>query len=112
MSWLRALTEKAKRTFGTNNYRAQMGSLQGIAIALLVVTVVVAVGSVILGGFYNSLKSSNSLTTTANSTLEYGQNAFNTIASYLPLIALVVVAVIIIALILRGFGGFGGREEV
>ena len=87
-----------------------VGNLTGFTIALLVVGIVVVVAFLIIGSFQTTLTKNGEATTAVNTSISNVSSAFSTIASYLPLIALVVVAGIIISVVVLSFA-FGGRKE-
>ena len=92
--------------------RGQMDimGLSGFAIALLVVGIVVVVAFLILGSFQTTLTTNHEATAAVNTSITNVSSAFSTIASYLPLIALVVVAGIIITVVVLSFK-LGGRRK-
>ena len=92
--------------------RGQMDimGLSGFAIALLVVGIVVVVAFLITGSFQTTLTANHEATSAVNTSIGNVNSAFNTIASYLPLIALVVVAGIIITVVVLSFN-FGGKRK-
>ena len=87
-----------------------IGNLTGFTIALLVVGIVVVVAFLIVGSFQTTLTKNGEATTAVNTSIGNVNSAFSTIASYLPLIVLVVVAGIIITVVVLSFA-FGGRRE-
>ena len=95
--------------------RGQMGmdimGLSGFAIALLVVGIVVVVAFLITGSFQTTLNKNGEATTAVNTSIANVNSAFSTIASYLPLIALVVVAGIIITVVVLSFQFNRGRRS-
>ena len=92
--------------------KGQMGvqNLSGFAIALLVVGIVVVVAFLIMGSFQTTLTKNGEATSAVNTSIGNVNSAFSTIASYLPLIALVVVAGIIITVVVLSFA-FGGSRR-
>ena len=94
--------------------KGQMGvqNLSGFAIALLVVGIVVVVAFLIMGSFQTTLTKNGEATSAVNTSIGNVNSAFSTIASYLPLIALVVVAGIIITVVVLSFAfGQSRRSE-
>ena len=87
-----------------------IGNLPGFAISSLVFSIVVVVAFLIIGSFQTTLTKNGEATTAVNTSIGNVSSAFSTIASYLPLIALVVVAGIIISVVVLSFA-FGGRRE-
>jgi hypothetical protein len=83
-----------------------ISSLQGGALALVVLVIVLAIGAQILGQIRN--------TETANSTewntTGSGLNALNTFSNWFTIIVLVIIAVVIISLLIRGLGGLARNE--
>lgn len=81
-----------------------VSGLQGAAIAIVVLVVIVAVGAQILG----QLRDTQTVNTTEHNTTTLGLDAMAEFGNWFVIIVLVVIAVVIITLLLRGFGGLGG----
>lgn len=83
-----------------------VSSLQGGALALVVLVIVLGIGAQILGQIRN--------TETANSTewntTGSGLNALNTFSNWFTIIVLVIIAVVIISLLIRGLGGLANNQ--
>ena len=77
-------------------------------VAFVLIAIIGSVGALILSGF------ASSSTVTANSvaanTINFGLSAIQTMASFLPLLGLVVIAAAIIGVVLFAFA-FGGRGQ-
>ncbi len=103
---------KAETKMLSKSRKGQMDimGLSGFAIALLVVGIVVVVAFLITGSFQTTLTTNHEATAAVNTSLTNVNSAFSTIASYLPLIALVVVAGIIITVVVLSFR-FGGEKR-
>ena len=87
-----------------------IGQLRAFAIELLVGGILGIVTSLIIGSFQTTLTENGEVTTTVNTSISNVNSSFSTIASYSPLITLVVVAGIIITVVVLSFN-FGGRRE-
>ncbi len=87
-----------------------VGNLSGFAIALLPEGILGVIFSLIIWSFQTTLTKNGEATTAVNTSIGNVNSAFSTIASYLPLIVLVVVAGIIITVVVLSFA-FGGRRE-
>lgn len=81
-----------------------VSGLQGAAIAIVVLVVIVAVGAQILG----QLRDTQTADTVEFNTTTLGLDAMAEFGNWFVIIVLVVIAVVIITLLLRGFGGLGG----
>ena len=87
------LNKKAQRSF-------TISDLGTIAIALVVAAVILGMGATIL----EKLKGSQTTNGTAFNTSQFGLDGLNTIAEFIPTIAIVAVAAIVIGIILVFFG--------
>lgn len=81
-------------------------SLQGGAMALVVLVIVLAVGAQILG----QIRNTETANTTEWNTTGSGLNALNTFSNWFTVIVLVIIAVVIISLLIRGLGGLASNE--
>ena len=86
-----------------------IGNLTGFTIAWLSAGILGVIFSLIIGSFQTTLTRNGEATTAVNTSISNMNSAFSTIASYLPLIALVVVAGIIITVVVLSLA-FGGRR--
>lgn len=85
-----------------------LGDLSTIGIIFVVLAVVLAVGAYILLSIGNTgLFPSNSV---ANTTLQQGQTALKTFATWLPILAVVVVAGVVIYILINMFHGAGSSR--
>lgn len=75
-------------------------------VAFVLIAIIGAVGALILQGF--STSSTVTANTVAANTINYGLSSLSTMASFLPLLGLVVIAAAIIGVVLMAFS-FGGR---
>ena len=75
-----------------------LGDLAPLAIAFVVVTVVLGVGATILANVQ-----SNATSEVAYNSTEFGLKATNTLASWLPTIAIIVAASVVIGIIVMYF---------
>ncbi len=87
-----------------------VGNLSGFTIVLLRGGILGVILSLIILSFSTTLTKNGEATTAVNTSIGNVNSAFSTIASYLPLIALVVVAGIIISVVVLSFA-FRRREE-
>lgn len=84
-----------------------IGDILPIAVALVAIVIVIAVGALILAGFQTSGNLvANSV---ASNTVVSGLSALGTFGTYLPLLALVVIAAIIVGVVIAAFA-FGHHE--
>jgi uncharacterized protein (UPF0333 family) len=95
--------ESLKTLMKSKRAQADIAGLAQFAVALLVVAIVVVVAFLITGSFQKTLTTNHEATAAVNTTIGNVNSAFSTIASYLPLIALVVVAAIIITIVVVAF---------
>lgn len=80
--------------------------MTGLAVLLVVVTISVAMGSLVL----SEVQDTDSITTdsAAYNTTQEGVSALDTLAGFLPVVAIVVIAAIIIGIVANSFAGTGG----
>lgn len=90
---MKLLGKKAQRGFTIND-------LGTIAISLVVVAIIIGLGATIL----ESIQDDQVVNSTAFNTSGFGLTGMNTLASYIPTIALVAVAAIVIGIIIVFFG--------
>ena len=89
-----------------NDKRAYtLGDLQGIVLVLVVIAVLFGAGLYAVGQFSNKI---NALSGNSNSSLEYlaVQNvtsSINQLATWLPIIVIIIAAAIIIGIVIRSF---------
>lgn len=79
--------------------------LSGIGITLVVTAVVLGIGATILA----NIQSTQTANSTSFNASGYGLTGLNTLASYLPTVALVAVAAVVIGIILVFFTGRGRK---
>ncbi len=75
-----------------------MTELPKIVLIFVVIVVMIAIGSLIVNELRDSFDQSDNYTAGYNATLA-GEDAFNTFASYLPLLALVLIFAVIISVV-------------
>ena len=109
---IRRKTMQAKTKMLQMSKKGQMGvgNLSGFTIVLLRGGILGVILSLIILSFSTTLTKNGEATTAVNTSISNMNSAFSTIASYLPLIALVVVAGIIITVVVLSLA-FGGRRE-
>ena len=90
---MKQLNKKAQRSF-------TISDLGAIAISLVVGAVILGMGATILA----KLKESQVINSTAYNTSNYGLSGVETIAEFIPTIAIVAVSAIVIGIILVFFG--------
>lgn len=83
-----------------------VSSLQGGALALVVLVIVLAIGAQILGQIRNTETTNSTEWNTTGS----GLNALNTFSNWFTIIVLVIIAVVIISLLIRGLGGLASNQ--
>lgn len=89
-----------------NKKGVNLSEMPSIAITFVLIAVVVAIGAYILSSI-NTTAAFTANSTASNAT-GYGSAGLQTLAQWLPIIALIVAAVILISLLL---GAFRGRVE-
>lgn len=89
-------SKKAQRSFGIND-------LGTVAIALVVAAVILGLGGTILDKVQDT-QTNTSGSDSAYNTTQYGLESMDTMAQFIPTIAIVAVAAIIIGIILVFFG--------
>lgn len=83
---------KGQRSFSLND-------LSGVAISLVTVAIIIGLGATIL----SNIQADQVVNSTSYNTSGYGLTGLNTLASYVPTVALVAVAAIVIGIILVFF---------
>ena len=78
-----------------------LSNLQGAALAMVVLVIVIAVGAQILG----TIRDTQTANTVERNTTEAGLDAMAEFGDWFTIIVLVLIAVVIIALLVRGLGG-------
>jgi len=78
----------------------ELKAIAGIALTFVVIAIVISAGAMITNEFKGQIQDTNS---TAYSAVEKGEEALQTFANWLPLLAIVVVASVVIGIIVTVF---------
>ena len=90
--------------FSKSKQKGNVSALQGYALALVVLVIIVAVGAQILG----KIQATQTASTTEYNTTTKGLTAMSQFGDWFSIIVIIVIAVVIIALLLGAFRGAGG----
>lgn len=96
---MKEVRPKMKRLFKKAQQRFTISDLTGVAIAIMVAAIVLGVGATIL----DNIQTTQTVNSTGFNTTGSGLTGLNTLASYIPTIALVAVAAIVVGIVLVFF---------